>query len=146
MDVARLKSLLSDGGYTCIVSNGDDIYPSVERGIRPLVELIRSGINSKGFFAADKVVGKAAALLYAYMGVSVLYACVASADALKVCERYGISLCYDTLTENIINRKGDGLCPMELAVADIDDPETAYAAVAAKSAELMFAETQKERL
>ena len=80
----------------------------------------------KGFTAADKVVGKAAALLYALMGVSSLYASVISEGALTVCKSFGISVEYGALAQNIINRRGDGFCPMEQAVADISDPQTAF--------------------
>jgi hypothetical protein len=40
------------------------------------------------------------------------------------------------LTENIINRSGTGLCPMEEAVKDIDDLKEALAAIQAKVAAL----------
>ena len=36
----------------------------------------------------------------------------------------------------IINRKGDGICPMEKAVFDIDDPVQAKAAILARLAEM----------
>ena len=58
-----------------------------------------------------------------------LYACVASEGAVEVCRKRGIRLTYGTLAPHIINRRGDGSCPMEKAVADIDDPFEALAAV-----------------
>ena len=36
---------------------------------------------------------------------------------------------FDVRTQAIVNRKGDGLCPMENAVKDIDEPEDALRAV-----------------
>ena len=128
----RLKALLAEENLTCMLSDGNRLIKSRERGVKPLIGFIESGKSFKGFTAADKVVGKAAALLYALMGVSSLYASVISEGALTVCKSFGISVEYGTLTQNIINRRGDGFCPMEQAVADISDPQTAFNAVKEK--------------
>ena len=48
----------------------------------------------------------------------------------------GIAYKYDKITGYIINRAGDGICPMEKCVADIDDAEKAYAAIKAKADEM----------
>ena len=128
----RLKALLAEENITCVLSDGNRLIKSRERGVKPLIGFIESGKSFKGFTAADKVVGKAAALLYALMGVSSLYASVISEGALTVCKSFGISVEYGTLTQNIINRRGDGFCPMEQAVADISDPQTAFNAVKEK--------------
>lgn len=127
-----LKALLAEENLTCVLSDGNRLIKSRERGVKPLIGFIESGKSFKGFTAADKVVGKAVALLYALMGVSSLYASVISEGALTVCKSFGISVEYGTLTQNIINRRGDGFCPMEQAVADISDPQTAFNAVKEK--------------
>ena len=128
----RLKALLAEENLTCVLSDGNRLIKSRERGVKPLIGFIESGKSFKGFTAADKVVGKAAALLYALMGVSSLYASVLSEGALTVCKSFGISVEYGALAQNIINRRGDGFCPMEQAVADISDPQTAFNAVKEK--------------
>ena len=128
----RLKALLAEENLTCVLSYGNRLIKSRERGVKPLIGFIESGKSFKGFTAADKVVGKAAALLYALMGVSSLYASVISEGALTVCKSFGISVEYGALAQNIINRRGDGFCPMEQAVADISDPQTAFNAVKEK--------------
>ncbi len=115
-----------------ITGNGETVV-SCGRGIAPLIELIESGKNFKGCFAADKIVGKAAALLYAHMGVAEVYAEVLSVAAEKVLLAYGINVSYSVLTDKIINRKGDGICPMEIAVADVNFPEEAFAVLREKT-------------
>ncbi len=129
MDINSLKQSLINGDYTCILSDGNEVIKSKDSGIKPLVTFIVSGKNFKGFCAADRIVGKAAAFLYACMGISKLHAFVASTGAVEVCEKYGIELTYDTLCERIINRKGDDICPMEKLVEKIDDPEIAKEAL-----------------
>ncbi len=131
-DIEYVKSLLTDGGYTCVLSDGDKTFTSRERGVKPLLAFIDSGESFVGFVAADKVVGKAAAMLYALMGVNRLYAHVMTEQATAVCRRFGIEPSFGTLADKVINRKGDGICPMEQAVADTDEPEQAKRAIIAK--------------
>lgn len=133
---ADVASRLEDG-YTCVITrDGRTLYVSRESGIRPLLEIIRQGTDVSGGDAADRIVGKAAALLYARMGVARVKAVVMSRSGLSVLESRGIPAQYQTLTDAIVNRRGDGPCPMEQAVADLDDPDRAYAALEARVREL----------
>lgn len=125
----RAESVLKEGGYTCVLVCGDKVLTSNESGVAPLIKFIESGKNFTGCFAADKIVGKAAALLYAHMGVKAVFAEVLSASAKRVFEDLGIKFSFGTLTEGIINRRGDGPCPMELAVSEISAPVDAFKAV-----------------
>lgn len=126
-----------EDGYTCVITrDGQTLYASWESGIRPLLEILRQGIDVSGGDAADRIVGKAAALLYARMGVARVRAVVMSRSGLSVLESRGIPAQYQTLTDAIVNRRGDGPCPMEQAVADLDDPDRAYAALEARVREL----------
>ena len=124
-DLQRAKELLENGGYTCVILRESKAYYGVKRGIAPLLEFVDSGIDFTGFSAADKIVGKAAALLYIKMKLTAVYAEVLSVSAAEILKKNGVEYGYGTLAENIINRKGDGICPMEKAVLNTDDPDTA---------------------
>ncbi len=131
-DLENAKSRLLSGGHTCVLCRGQQIYTSGLRGVKPLVIWYAAGEDFSGFCAADKVVGKATAFLYVLLGVSAVYAGVISRSALAVFEAKGIRTEYDTLVENIINRRGDGICPFEEAVLMIQKPEEAYSAIRVK--------------
>ncbi len=131
----QAKKIINEG-HTCVLCNGEDIVLSDERGVKPLVEWVKDGRTFSGYSAADKVVGKAAALLYVTLRVKIIWAGVISKPAAEVFEKYGIEYWYDTLADAIINRKGDGFCPMETAVKDIDSPEEALVAIQNKLNEL----------
>ena len=120
-------------GYTCVITqNGKAVFSSTESGIKPLISVLESRQDVKGCFAYDKIVGKAAALLYAYMGVGAVFANVMSKDGLAVLQNSGIKAEYNILTDRIINRKGTDICPMEKAVEHIGDPKQALSAVKEK--------------
>lgn len=135
-ELRRAKEALdSDTAVTLAVCRGDDLTVSREKGIKPLLKLTQ-GDDLRNASAADRIVGKAAAMLYALTGVEAVFAQVLSEQGRTVLKRYGIVYEYGTLTENIINRSGTGLCPMEEAVKDIDDLKEALAAIKAKVAAL----------
>lgn len=129
------KEELNRSDYTCVVCRNGIFYKSKEHGIKPLLDWKGSGIDMSGFYAADRIVGKAAALIYVLLGVSAVYAPVMSESAVDIFSHYGIAYENDTQVPLIINRKGTGICPMENAVRDTQDPEAGY--------ELLKAEVQK---
>ena len=125
-DLKRAVDLLSKGEYTCVLCKGSKVFTSRERGVKPLIEWKNSDTDFKGFCAADKVVGKAAAFLYVLLGVNAVYAPVMSKSAYKTLSKYGIETLCDLTVEAIRNRSNTDLCPMEKTVMDVDDPETAF--------------------
>jgi hypothetical protein len=87
--------------------------------------LTEEGFSLEKGFTADKVVGKAAAFLYVLLGVECLYADVISEPACEVLARFGIAFEAEKTVSAIRNRAGDGFCPMETAVRDVDSPDEA---------------------
>ncbi len=125
-NLEQAKELLLNNSFTCVICKDDAIYTSTQRGVKPLVNWYKEGLNVKGFSAADKVIGKATAFLYVLLGVESVYAGVTSKSALQVLEENNICVEYEELVDFIINRKGDGVCPFENAVMNTDSPENAY--------------------
>ena len=135
-DLERAKEILAQGNYSCVLCKEDKVHTSFEQSVLPLLRWLGTGTDTSGYCAADKVVGKAAALLYCLLGVRCVHGNVMSSAAVKVLRRHGIEAHWDTLTEFIRNRADTGLCPMEAATAQIDDPETALPVILATLAAL----------
>ena len=121
-DLISAKQKLSEGEYTCVFYRDDQCFTSQDRGIRPLLAFLDAGLPA-GFCAADKVVGRGAALLYCLLQVKQVYAQVISADALKILCAHNIAVEYDSLTDAILNRRKEDLCPIEKATAGITCPQ-----------------------
>lgn len=136
LDVA--KTLLRDGGYTCVLCCGEAVITSKERGVKPLVKWLIEKKDLRGFFAADKVVGRATAFLYVLLGVKAVYARVISAPAIDVFEEYGVFVEFDTLVDNIINRSGTGPCPFEAEVIGVTEAKAAYSLILKKLSDLQI--------
>lgn len=123
----QAKSLLTSTDSTLAVVSVDDFFTSKERGVKPLMHLLK---EKKGFLkgasVADKVIGKAAALLMALGEIKEVHTLIISEPAIKVFEKYNILCYYDKKVDRIVNRTGDGLCPMETLCLDVDDPQEAF--------------------
>lgn len=126
--IEKAKALLV-GETRCAILKGDKTFLSEKRGIAPLMELYDSGEDYSGCVAADRLVGKAAAFIYVMLGAKEIYARVLSKAAVVVLNEHGIKYSYDIMADFIHNRQGDGICPMEKTVAEINDPSAAIAAL-----------------
>lgn len=123
----NLIEQLKANNYALIASNG---YYSTDSGIKPIIFKLEQDLHYfKDLYVVDKIVGKASAMLLVLSGVKQIHALVLSKSAKAVLEKYHIGYTYEQLVEYIINRKGDGLCPMEDTVKDIDDLNIAYQAL-----------------
>ena len=127
-DLLQAKSLL-EAGNTCALVCGKTQKTSTRRGVAPLLAWLNDGTDYSGFSAADKVVGKAAAFLYVLLNVDTVYALTVSEQAEKVLKEHNIPLIYEQKVPAIRNREHTGLCPMEQATWDIDEPLQAKLAI-----------------
>ena len=121
-DWERAKQTL-ETGYTCAVCREDMVYTSTERGVKPLLQFLDDGTDLMGFSAADKAVGSAAAMLYCLLGVRRVYGIRMSVSAVKILRAQGIETGWGNLVENLLNRAKTGLCPLEQALKNVEDPE-----------------------
>lgn len=131
-DLSTAKLHLTEGNYTCVLCRGDRVHTATARGVRPLLDWLDSGLDLRGFSAADKVVGRATAFLYVLLGVKEVYAHVMSTPARDALEANGICASCAQEVAGIINRRGDGPCPFEEAVLGISDPGEALTAIRKK--------------
>jgi len=121
--------------HSCVVRTATgELLASDEHGILPPLRWLRNSANSGGELAilrgadvADRVIGKAAALLFAYGGVRSLWAARMSEAARDFLQTTGIVFEYGELVPAILNRDGTGLCPMEQRALGIDEPGEAFA-------------------
>lgn len=123
----QAKSLLITTNSTIAVVSNGEVFTSQERGVKPLLHLLT---EKKGFLkgasVADKVIGKAAALLMVLGEIKEVHTLIISEPAIKVFEKYNIPCFYDKKVDRIVNRAGDGLCPMETLCLDVENPQEAF--------------------
>lgn len=128
MSLNTAKALLKTENFTLVVISSDKgVFTSSDRGVKPLLHLLENEKDFlKGASVADKVIGKAAALLMVLGGIKEVYTNVISDPAVEVFEKHRIPYFYEEKVKRIINRKGDGICPMETLCMDIEEPAAAF--------------------
>ena len=124
-DILTAKKILTDNNYTCVLYSDGVEHHSTLRGVKPLIDFLESDCDFNGFCAADKVVGAGAAHLYVLLHVKAVWARLMSKDAVNILQTNGINAFYDEMVPYIINRSGDGACPIEMAVKGIADSKQA---------------------
>ncbi len=128
-DLKKARELLEKENHTCVLCKGNVVYTSDKAGIAPMVEFIAEGVDLNGFSVADKIVGKAAAMLFVLTGIKSAYGEVMSRSGTDFLRDNGVEYSYSVLTDRIINRAGTDICPMEKAVRGIAEPGEALAAI-----------------
>ncbi len=129
--------LIEQDTLACAVIDGDVIVRSEQgRGIGPILKLHDEGVL-KGACVVDKIVGKAAAMIMTHGGVRECYGVTMSRSAEQWLRAHGVKVAYGKLVEVIINREGNGMCPMEQTVQHMDDEAAAIEALRQKRQELM---------
>jgi hypothetical protein len=130
-DLEKAKNLLKDKQYSFVaLAKGNILKTSHKRGVIPLMEMIRDNRDMmQGAVIADKVIGKAAALLAVAYKVKQVYTEILSQQAKKVLDQYSIFYQYERCVDYIQNRSKSGQCPMEKLTKDTNDPKTAYSLI-----------------
>lgn len=123
-DLLLAKQILTAGNSVFVlVKEGTVVASGTESGAVELLSvLLRLGPKAYGASLADKVVGKAVALMAAYAGIVAVDARLASAPALAFLRARGIAAESDVMVPQILNRSGDGPCPLEKLSLPITEP------------------------
>ena len=129
-DLDTAKSRLYKEDLTlAIVKNGEILFETVSHRISGFLGAIEQvGVRLEGASVADRVAGKAVALLCVYAKIREIYAEVLSRKAKALFEGNGIHHEWKELVDNILDLNRTSVCPFEKAAAGISDPERAYAA------------------
>lgn len=124
----ELKEMLKREDVRGVVRSADGRLREFRRqGVIDLFQLLSDEpAFLQGASMADRVVGRGAALLMAKGGVKELFTFVLSQPAFDVLRQAGVTVTYDTLQPNIVNRTGTDICPVEKLTADTTDPDEAF--------------------
>ena len=122
--------------FAAVLCDGS-LVTSERKGIAPMMALLAENLDVlKGACVADRVIGRAAALLMEKAGITEAFGEVVSSHALQAFAKSGIAFTYGKEVEYIINRTKTGMCPMEHTVLGIEDAEAAYTALKLKLTEM----------
>lgn len=111
----------------CVVKEKEVVFESVTSGISGFLTVVEKlGRNLEGASVADKVAGRAVALLCVYAEVKAVYASVLSKKGKVVFEEHSVRHEWDQLVESVLDIDRVGPCPFEKLAIGISDPAKAY--------------------
>ncbi|MDE6397188.1 MAG: DUF1893 domain-containing protein [Muribaculaceae bacterium] len=119
-----ITALDSDSGLTLAIVRADGALETFRRrGVTDLWNMVSMRPETMlGATVADKVIGRGAAALLVAGGVSQVYGEIMSRPALEMFSRFpAIKVDYGTVVDGILNRAGDGSCPVEALTAGVSD-------------------------
>lgn len=122
-DLETAKKILFEKNYSLVVvKNGEVIFTSREKGIKPLLSAVleKEETIEEGSLA-DKVIGKAAAMLCIRAGFKSVFADIMSESAVELLEKSDIKYEYNTKVQYILNRNKSDMCPVEKIAQSHED-------------------------
>ncbi len=111
----------------CIVKGGKILFESRSHGVASFLTAVQEHKgNLERSCVADKIVGKAVALLCVHFKIGAVYADTLSRPAKAMFEKCSLHFEYGHLVENVLNAERTSLCPFERLVKNVLDPSDAY--------------------
>ena len=125
-DIELAKNILDNEQRALVIVKDGKVLFSVDgKGIKPIYTAFNELKDElKGSSVADKVIGKAAAMIYEHAAIKELSTKLISENAINVLGNTSIIYEYEKSVPYIKNRDQSGMCPVEtlsLKVNNIDD-------------------------
>lgn len=132
------RLLEENKSITCFVLKEDDIlFTSKARGVKPLMDFYKEQGRVDGVYVVDRIMGKGAILLAILIGAKTAETPIISEPALELAQRHHFNVKYDKIVPHIINRAGDGQCPIESSLEGITDIEQGFETIKTTLKQLM---------
>ncbi len=126
IEIAK-KQLYNKDLTLAIAKNGQIIFQTDSHRISGFIHAIDTlGDQLNGASVADRVAGKALALLCVYAGITEVYAEVLSKKAQALLEEHVVACQWKQLVDNVLDLSKTNVCPFEKAAAGISDPKDSY--------------------
>lgn len=126
---------------TILIYEGDTVvFTSEHKGVRPMMDYMKAyGPSETPLTVVDRIMGRGAVMLAVLINAKTIKTPIMSASALALAKAHNLNLEAGEIVPYIVNREGNGQCPIESSVLDIEDVHEGYEAIKAAIAKLMAA-------
>lgn len=116
---------LNNSEYSLIIVKDDKIvYKSKKESVGSIVGLLENHSQLlKESIVADKIIGRAVAMICDYSSVQFCYGKIVSSGAVDIFEKRNLDYKAENIVKAIKNRDNTDLCPIEKLTLDVDDSE-----------------------
>lgn len=124
----QMLEMLNEQGLSLLVYNHDSLTTHANRGVQDLLQLISEQPERlNGAVVADKIIGKAAAVLMATGGVREVHTNIICTPAKQLFEQQGILVFATEEVPMILNRDRSSMCPIDTQIAEVESIEECVA-------------------
>jgi hypothetical protein len=124
-DLELAEKIIEEKSLTLVVvKEGNILFTSADRGIEPIYTAVtnfKEGLEGSG--VADRVTGRAAAILCRYGKIAEIHTDLISDEAIRIFKNSGIKYFYEEYSPYIKNRDKTDMCPVEKLAYGIDNPQ-----------------------
>lgn len=132
IDLAKM-TLLENNHSIVVVKEDKVVYKSDKNGLLPIIDIYDSDKSIlNGAAVADKVIGRAAALILIKANISELYTELISENAISILDDTNIKYQYNKKVKEIRNRNNTDMCPMEKLSLNTENADQLIAKVKEK--------------
>ncbi|MDZ7671934.1 MAG: DUF1893 domain-containing protein [Halanaerobiales bacterium] len=116
---------LNNSEYSLIIVKSNKIvYKSKKESVGSIVGLLENNPEIlKDAIVADKIIGRAVAMICDYSSVNFCYGKIVSKGAVDIFEKRNLEYEAENIVKAIKNRDNTDLCPIEKLTLDVDDSE-----------------------
>lgn len=121
-----------------IYKDKEVVFTSEYKGVRPMMEYMKAyGPSQEPLTVVDRIMGRGAVMLAVLINAKTIKTPMISKTALDLAKIHGLKVEADKIVPYVINREGNGRCPIETSVLGIEDVQEGYEAIKAAIAKLM---------
>jgi hypothetical protein len=125
LDVAEQILKSKDCNFV-LVKNSHPMVVSNDHGLKKPLEIASTSPHAAdGAAVADRIVGKAAALIYVFLKVRSVFARTISQEGYNILKKHLVEAKMDMIIPRIIGKDGEHICIFERAVQNVNDPKEA---------------------
>lgn len=130
-DLELARTVFHSNSYTFVLVRDRQVLATGTReGIGELLDVVlQREAELNGAALADKIVGKAVAMVAAYAGIAEIFTPLGSKAAQDVLREHNIAFEAERLVPLIRNKRNDGPCPMERLTMPLNEPTQAVDAL-----------------
>lgn len=124
MTLEECRQIMERDGLRAVFADEEKVlYTSARRGMEPMLELAELAEKNgwRPVYQADRIVGKAAAIVAAHCGIREIWGDVVSESAMEIAGRNGIRVSCGELVPMILNRERTAEGPFETALKDLTE-------------------------
>jgi len=121
------KELDNTGADLVFVKNGKIVFCSNEDSVKGFVLAIKKfGGELKNSSVADRIAGRAVAMLCLYAEIKSIFAKTMSESCKDVLRKNRIVFEFEKLVPSILNKNKNDICPLEKLTLKIENPQTTF--------------------